>query len=525
MNRPALVTILALGLGVLLLHAVLVMPSHPAGLTVARFVRPTWELPVVLLALSVLPRPRLRTLVVPLCVVLVVLRAADLGTYLAFSRPFNPLLDLHLLVSGWALLASSIGSFEAIGVITAVIVAVMALALLLWACLSRIPHARPTVRGIAVAVPLSALGLSLVVPGWTAFAASPVVAGQVVRMTRGVADLAAFTEALHTAPDNSPRFAALQDRDVILAFVESYGRTFLDDPEFQRISAPRLKQVEAQLADSGWHIRSAWAAAPTQGGQSWLSHGTLLSGLWVDSQIRYDRLMTSDRISLNGHFGNAGWRTGAAMPAIALDWPEAAWFDYDVMLDAEGLDYAGQPFEWVTMPDQYTWSALDRLLRKPGPDMIEVALITSHAPWTPLPVIVPWEDVGDGAIFDGSHRQGDSPKAVWSDPDRIREQYALSLDYALEVVGQYIARDGDGAVFIVLGDHQPAPLLTGQDAPPDVPVHFIADDPDLLTRLPDTFFAPGIFPDPDAPILPMQNMYSLITTAFEAPLPRTSQEN
>mgnify|MGYP001980993028 CR=1 FL=1 len=203
-----------------------------------------------------------------------------------------------------------------------------------------------------------ALGLSLVVPGWTAFAASPVVAGQVVRMTRGVADLAAFTEALHTAPDDSPRFAALQDRDVILAFVESYGRTFLEDPEFQRISAPRLKQVEAQLADSGWHIRSAWAAAPTQGGQSWLSHGTLLSGLWVNSQIRYDRLMTSDRISLNGHFGNAGWRTGAAMPAIALDWPEAAWFDYDVMLDAEGLDYAGQPFEWVTMPDQYTWSAV-----------------------------------------------------------------------------------------------------------------------------------------------------------------------
>ncbi|SPJ25770.1 sulfatase [Palleronia abyssalis] len=525
MNRSAVIYTLALGLGVVLLHLVVVMPSHPAGLTWARALRPTWELPVILLLLGLLPGRLMRASVVLLAVALVVLRAADLGTYLAFSRPFNPLLDLHLLVSGWSLLASSVGHLEAVGIVSAVVLAVLGLGALLWVCLSRLPRAGGVLRGAVAAIPAGAVALSLVVPGWTAFNATPVVAGQIGRMTRGVADLSAFTEALRTAPEVSPSFGALGDRDVILAFVESYGRTFLEDPAFRDISAPRLQAVETELQSAGWHIRSGWVAAPTRGGQSWLSHGTLLSGLWVDGQTRYDRLMTSDRISLNRLFGMAGWRTGAAMPAITLDWPEAAWFGYDITLAADDLGYAGQPFEWVTMPDQYTWIAMDRLLRGPGPDMIELALVTSHAPWTPLPKVVPWDDIGDGAIFDGTRRAGDSPQVVWSDPDRIRAQYAKSLDYALDVAGQYIARYGDGALFIVLGDHQPAPLLTGQDAPPDVPIHFISDDPNLLHALPNANFAQGIFPDADAPVLPMQDLRDLIATSFETPTSAARLEN
>jgi hypothetical protein len=255
-----------------------------------------------------------------------------------------------------------------------------------------------------------------------------------------------------------------------------------------------------------------------RGGQSWLSHATLLSGLWVDGQVRYDRLMLSRHPSLNRLFRDAGWRTGAAMPAITLDWPEGAWYGYDVTLDAEGLAYKGQPFEWVTMPDQYTWTALDRVLRGEGPAMIEVALITSHAPWTPLPHILPWEAVGDGSVFDGTKREGDTPREVWADRARVRQQYALSLDYALEIMGQYVARQGDGALFVVVGDHQPATLLTGQDAPPDVPVHVISDDPRLLDRLPPELFGPGLVPDPARPTLPMQDFRAILTTVYETPL-------
>ncbi|WP_179380786.1 alkaline phosphatase family protein [Jannaschia marina] len=517
MTRKTALDGLAALAAVILLHAILVMPSHPAGLTPERLIRPTWELPALLVLLAVVPGRGMRAGVVGLALALVVLRAADLGSWLAFDRAFNPLLDLHLLVSGWALLSSSVGRFEALAAVAAVVLALVLLGWLLWAALTRTARLLPARRAGLALPPLAAALAAVLIPGWAELAVTPAVAKQIGRMGDGVTDLATFTAALDAAPRDNPRFAALEGRDVILAFVESYGRSFLDDPAYASVSAPRLAAVEARLAQAGWHARSGWLAAPTRGGQSWLSHATLLSGLRVDRQIRYDRLMASSHASLNTLFHRAGWRTGAAMPAITLDWPEAAWYGYDRMLDAHTLGYAGQPFDWVTMPDQYTWTALDRMLRGPGPDMVEVALITSHAPWTPLPRILPWEEIGDGSVFDGTHRDGATPREVWSDRARVREHYARALDYALEVTGQYIARDGDGALFVVLGDHQPAPLLTGQGAPPDVPVHVISDDPRLLARLPGDLFGPGLVPDPARPTLPMQDLRGLLTTVFEHP--------
>jgi hypothetical protein len=518
MRRETAATILAFAAGLLLLHAILVMPSHPAGLTLARLIRPTWELPAIVLALALARGPFLRGLVVGTALALVALRAADLGSFLAFNRPFNPLLDLHLMASGWTLLSGSVGLAEALALALAALVALGGVGHVLWVCLARIASAPLAWRGGAALLPLAAALLVVPVPGLTPLAVGPLVAGQVSRMTDGVADLAVFTDALDRAPERAPTFAALSGRDVILAFVESYGRSFVEDDGYRDVALPRLGAVEGRLARAGWAARSGWLAAPTRGGQSWLSHATLLSGLRVDGQVRYDRLVTSRHASLGDMFRSAGWRTGGVMPAITLDWPEGAWYGYDVTLDAAALDYRGEPFEWVTMPDQYTWTALDRRLRGGPPAMIEVALITSHAPWTPLPDILPWEDVGDGAVFDGTRRRGDSPRAVWSDPAKIRRQYALSLDYALEVMGQYVAGFGEGALFVVLGDHQPAPLLTGQDAPPDVPIHVISDDARLLDRLPADLFGPGLVPDPARPTLPMEEMHGLLTTIFESPL-------
>ena len=70
---------------------------------------------------------------------------------------------------------------------------------------------------------------------------------------------------------------------------------------------------------------------------------------------------------------------------------------------------------------------------------------------------------------------------------------------------------------MVLGDHQPAPLITGHDAPPDVPVHIISDDPRLLDRLPADIFAEGIVL-PDGPVIPMRDLRKILVTAFETPL-------
>ena len=504
---------------IVLLHGVLVLPSRPEELRVAALAGLPVELPIIILLVLLLRGAAVRAAVVALAVAILVLRLADLGSFQTFGRPFNPALDLHLLGSGWSLLSASVGRGQALAAVVSALAAAGVLAALLWAGLGAMARLRGAGRAglLAAAAAASLAGLVPAAGGVVTADLVPGLRQRALHMAQAAADLRAFEVALRDDPVGAPRFAALEGRDVILLFVESYGRSFVEDPRYAEIAGPRLQTAEDRLAASGWHMRSAWVEAPVRGGQSWLSHATALSGLWVDDQARHERLIASERRSLNRLFGAAGWRTGAAMPAITLDWPEAAWFGYDVTLDAEGLGYRGEPFEWVTMPDQFTLAAMDRMLRGGAPVMIEAALITSHAPWTPLPRILPWDDVGDGSVFDGTRRTGDAPREVWSDPERIRSQYALSLDYALEVVGQYVALHGDGALFVVLGDHQPAALLTGPDAWADVPVHVIVDDPALLDRLPPELFAPGLIPGDDRPELRMDRLRALLARAFEIP--------
>ena len=67
------------------------------------------------------------------------------------------------------------------------------------------------------------------------------------------------------------------------------------------------------------------------------------------------------------------------------------------------------------MPDQYVLSAFQRMeLAKAHhtPVMAEIDLVSSHTPWAPLPHMVPWNQVGDGSIFNGMPAQGQSPKVV-----------------------------------------------------------------------------------------------------------------
>src|SRR5690554_228824 len=80
-----------------------------------------------------------------------------------------------------------------------------------------------------------------------------------------------------------------------------------------------------------------------------------------------------------------------ARPSITMPWPEAKALGFETVLAAKDFGYRGQPFNWVTMPDQFTLARYEDLLdsdMKPG--FVQIALISSHAPWTPVPELVPW---------------------------------------------------------------------------------------------------------------------------------------
>ncbi|MDR6820546.1 hypothetical protein J2X76_005745 [Neorhizobium sp. 2083] len=469
----------------------------------------------------------MRSAVTLLLAAMLFLKLADIGTGTAFQRPFNPYLDLKILTDGWNLLSGAVGVTEAVGIICAGFLAwLVVTAVLYWSLggfrrLSGKARRKATlVSGVVLSIGLVALavqdpdrrGL-----GVEAEAASYFV-NRVAMVREAVADLTRFEDELKQDPVAAgQRFSALAGTDIVLVFIESYGRSAIEDSRYAARISHRLNSVEEEIKAAGLEARSGWLTSPTVGGISWLAHGTLLSGLWVDNQGRYDRMITSERTSLNNLFRSSGWRTTAVMPAITLDWPEAGYFGYDSIHAAAGLGYRGKPFNWVTMPDQFTLEAFERLERPGGhkPVMAEMALISSHAPWTPLPTLVDWDRIGDGTIFNVQTEGGDPPSVVWADPNRVRSQYLTSIDYTLETLGSYMARYGRNTLFILLGDHQPASIVTGEGASRDVPMHIVTGNPDLLKRLDGWNWEKGMIPQPSTPVYRMDEFRQKLVESFD----------
>jgi Sulfatase len=302
-------------------------------------------------------------------------------------------------------------------------------------------------------------------------------------------------------------------------FVESYGRSALNQPRYADALLPALADFEQRLATRGLAAASGWLTSPTVGGQSWLAHGTLDSGLWLANQARHDALMHSARLTLTRAFGKAGYRTVALKPAITRPWPESEHLGFAQIYAAADLGYAGPPYNWVTMPDQYTLSVLERQerARAERPLFVEVSLISSHAPWTPIaPVLDDWSTIGDGSVF--PRWTEDDPEVVWRDLERVRAQYARAIDYVLGVLASYAANFVDGGtLLIVVGDHQPAPLITGEDAGRDVPIHVISGDPALLAPFEAWGLAAGMCPPAHLPARRMDAFRDFFLEAFSAP--------
>ena len=284
--------------------------------------------------------------------------------------------------------------------------------------------------------------------------------------------------------------------DVLLIYVESYGRSALEQPRYAATIQPRLAAFEQALAAHGLVAASGYLTSPTVGGQSWLAHGTIQSGLWLPHQRDYNALVRSDWLTLTKAFARAGHRTLAVKPAITMPWPEGERMGYRPHL-CRGRPRLCRPALQLGDDARSVHAERARSASSASaptlPLFAEVSLISSHAPWTPIPpVLEDWSAIGDGAVFSRWAQDGDPPEVVWRDPERVRHQYTLAIDYVLAVLASYAAAFADErTLMIVVGDHQPAPLITGEDAGRDVPIHVIAGDPALLEPFRDWGLAAG----------------------------------
>ena len=468
------------------------------------------------------------------------MRVLDAAFLATLYRPFNPLTDWRYAGSATDLLGDSAGPVTAV-------LAVVAAGLVLLALVALTPLA---VRRVGLLVDrhrtgaLRALGAATV--AWLVCASSwasarttdlPVASSSTVALAArevtsvrdGLHDQDVFAAQIAVDPfhDTPPGdlLTALRGKDVVVVFVESYGKVAVDE-------SPDVARPRSQPGRAGSRPPATRRAAPgsrprPSAAISWLAHSTLQSGLWVSSQQRYDQLLdtatsASRRLTLAEAFSRAGWRTVDVIPANRHDWPEGkAFYGYDAVYDARTLGYAGPGFGYAPMPDQYTLSAFDRLeleSRPPGgrpPVMAEIDLVTSHVPWAPLPRLVDWAAVGDGSTFLAQAGQARPRDAVWSSTAGVRTAYGQTVAYSLDSVVSFLrGTHDDDLVVVVLGDHQPVSIVSGDHAGHDVPVSVVSRDPAVLDRISRWGWQDGLRPGPTAPVWPMDRFRDRFLTAY-----------
>ncbi|MBO0867988.1 MAG: sulfatase-like hydrolase/transferase [Micromonosporaceae bacterium] len=517
-------------LAFLLVFVAMVAPNALSAIRPKYFVSIPIEALVCAALFVVLPRwPRrvLASIVGVLLGLLAILKMFDMGFREVFARPFDPILDWALLGDGVEFVWREYGRVAGIGVqVLAGLVAAAALTLMALAVLrlSRLAarHRREVSAGVGVLavawVVCFALGAQIV-PGLpvASTTTSRSAYQRVLDVRHGLQDAQVFAaeskvDAFRGTPANQ-LLTGLRGKDFMLTFIESYGRVAIQDPQFAPQMSALLGNGYSRLRSLGFSARSGYLTSSTSGGGSWLAHSTMESGLWINNQRRYRTLVQSDRFTLTSAFRTAGWRTTAILPATAGAWPEGSFYGFKKVYEGVDLGYKGPPFVFGTAPDQYTLSAFQRLEHGPAhaPLMAEVVLVSSHAPWSHIPAIADWNAIGDGADM---HPHA-TPAASGTGRDAVRAGYIQTIEYSLNSLISYLATYGDdNLVMVFLGDHQPAPIVTGDNATRDVPVTLVAKDPKVLDRIASWGWQEGLDPGSNAPVWRMDTFRNRFLTAF-----------
>jgi hypothetical protein len=518
-----------------LLLSALLLPDHLDRLAPTAFLRLPAEGVVLAVTLLVLP-PRARRVTAVatglLIGLLALLKCLDMGFHAVLFRPFDPVLDWGLLVNAADYLRDTSGRAGELLVLAGVLLLAVALVVLSSAAAVRLAslmarHRRGAVRVVLVlgtawitCVTLGLRGGGLPV---AATVDADLLGEHVPQVRTSLADArlfrrqAAVDAFAHTPPDRL--LTGLRGKDVLFTFVESYGRSAIEDPA----TAPRigavLEEGSAALRSAGFRARSGWLRSPVTGGGSWLAHSTFLSGLWISNQQRFRTLTSSDRTTLTGAFRRTGaWRTVGIVPGVREAWPEGGFFGLDHVYDATRLGYRGPVFGWSQVPDQFSLETFRRRefgKRGRGPLTAEIVLTSSHHPWAPVPRLIDWAGLGDGSVFHRVAGTAKDEKEVWRDPRSVRAAYRDAIAYSLRSLIGFLRRYGnDNTVLVFLGDHQPIPAVTAGSPRKDVPVTIVAHDPKVLDRVSGWGWTEGLKPAADAPIWPMNAFRDRFLAAY-----------
>jgi hypothetical protein len=510
---------------------------YPGAEPPAWFLLPSLDVTVVLLAFAALGFFRLRvprgaTMALAVALIFVrVLRTSEALVQLNYYRPLNLYLDVPLVADLARLMRSTVRLPTLLG---AALAALLTLALLTFATTWALGYTQRYLatgwpaRAVLAAVVLLAAALS---PLWRTadprlamglFGSSIVprlvdqvryaVSASALRRAKSI-ELGAVQERLQRTPSDLQK---LHGADVLLFLIESYGDTVYHRPEFRQRIATAHRAFATRVEGAGYSVATGLVGAPIYGGGSWFAHATLATGLRVGDGLDFGLLRATrpHPRTMAWFFRQAGYRTVLVQPGTTRPWPEGEVHGFDRRYYSFDLEYRGPRFGWATMPDQYVIDYIHRreLAVAAQPLFVQYALVSSHAPWSEQPTVVDdWSRLQGGTIFRQlAPRRFDVP---WEKLQQGGPAYMEALVYDFDVLARYLSqlvtRD---TLVLVMGDHQPAASITGQDPSWAVPVHVLSRERglvELFTSDGDEW-TPGMTPSVSARPLPMENLLPLL---------------
>jgi phosphatidylglycerophosphate synthase len=444
--------------------------------------------------------PRALTFLGVMWVVLVVGRYADVTAPALYGRPVNLFWDLRH-VSAVAAMIARVASWWLVLLIIAlaVLIPFILYTLIRWA-LGQVSDSmtRATERHVlalmAVAViVLFAAGRVYNLSGFyddesVLAAAFPAPVSQsLARQARLlVTEMTGFSgTVLGPSPAMDASLANVQGADVLLIFIESYGAVSWQNESLAGRIAAQRAHLEEDIRDTGRDVVSAFVESPTFGGNSWLAHISLLSGLEIRDEDANVLLMRSKRDTLISTFTRRGYRAIAMMPGLQQSWPEGIFYGFNTIYDGQRLDYKGPPFGWWTIPDQFVAARLDALELEPqsrSPVFVFFPTTGTHTPFAPT---APYQPDWHRMLTEQPYLESDIERSWTQEPDwmNLGPSYADALGATYTWIGGLLRRRADrDLVMVLIGDHQPPALVSGEGASWDVPVHVIANRANRANR-------------------------------------------
>lgn len=328
---------------------------------------------------------------------------------------------------------------------------------------------------------------------------------------------------------------------VHLLMIEAYGQRLVSDPQMKEPFRALTTRAMERLAARGYRARTAYSRAPIFGGRSWLSIGTVQTGVRLEQPSLYKMMeAVSKRLpTLTRFFRMQGYPTLSLQPGnrIRLTLPGEDVFERDDVLEAAELGYTGTLYDWGQIPDQYSLNFYrQNVLAKAKPPYFSFFMsVSTHYNWPAIPFATDWRTLNTPEQV--------VPLAWEPIPgiERIAEgkprRYFEAVVYEWRALLDFIEQEPDpDAIFIIVGDHQPLiERTTNEQFDQDVaavveqqslntPVHVIARDEAFVRRFEARGFTEGLFAEPWTGGLKHEGLFSLFVTELVGAYGATGHE-